>query len=198
MNDTALTLGLNDKIRELEEKLTTATKRADALAGRVHDLELAENLLRAEIAQLKDEAQRSHETAVSRNAKLASLQAANSKLTARLQRVEPAASKALQLSDPEADVEVILGELQDALLDDEIRAALTPPPDARGESPWQPIEMAPKDGTEILGLFGTQVEITSFWPEQTVWCGNLAPRTPTHWQPLPAAPSTFEEEGGGK
>lgn len=71
---------------------------------------------------------------------------------------------------------------------------------------WQPIETAPKDGTEILAFFdcrevqdGGLVDII-YWDEvggpreQGCWhlgCESDCSRAPgyyTHWMPLPAAP----------
>ncbi|MXP42945.1 DUF551 domain-containing protein [Allopontixanthobacter sediminis] len=70
-----------------------------------------------------------------------------------------------------------------------LQAELT---DARAEIGWQPIETAPKDGTEVLLYYPKQ----GFWAEH--WAVNSFQRferrgwdmgrIPTHWQPLPAAP----------
>jgi hypothetical protein len=57
---------------------------------------------------------------------------------------------------------------------------------------WQPIEIAPIDGTAVL-LFhpawdmvqvGIRYDGTGVWQSQ---CGDLLP-TPTHWMPLPPLP----------
>lgn len=53
---------------------------------------------------------------------------------------------------------------------------------------WQPIETAPKDGTEILA-FHRDGQSVAFW-DLNMWMeANGEYRvTPTHWQPLPAPP----------
>lgn len=82
-------------------------------------------------------------------------------------------------------------------------------------SEWQPIETAPKDGTEIIGCFsdnyGYQDEPTVFGPWTIRWKGNMWVSSwdgygvieymgdfgtdyktpdvqPTHWLPLPEPP----------
>lgn len=57
---------------------------------------------------------------------------------------------------------------------------------------WQPIETAPKDGTEIL-LFSNGDVGVCYWRNDKVmtgWTWGLGKRfrVPTHWMPLPAAP----------
>ena len=67
---------------------------------------------------------------------------------------------------------------------------------------WQPIETAPKDGTEILGWTGSMFLIVE-WNEQK-WHKKPAPYwdsgrpsitwmreygQPTHWMPLPDPPA---------
>lgn len=63
---------------------------------------------------------------------------------------------------------------------------------------WQPIETAPKDGTEIMGycaglrMFGlmSYEAWESAGVRQGMWATNDGgyQRSPTHWMPLPAAP----------
>lgn len=66
---------------------------------------------------------------------------------------------------------------------------------------WQPIETAPKDETPILawGPCWPWPEIISWEPEQKLWQegyigGDYADAgwEPTHWMPLPDAPSAAE------
>lgn len=79
-------------------------------------------------------------------------------------------------------------------------------------APWQMIETAPKDGTlidmwarrETTGKFRRYTDCK--WGRRTFgseyigepcWLGLLDPYsiiTPTHWMPLPEAPSFFQEE----
>jgi hypothetical protein len=64
-------------------------------------------------------------------------------------------------------------------------------------SEWQPIETAPKDGTNILawGPHGTGCLVVGFdeavhpaWPWHTLDGLNYSLTTFTHWMPLPAPP----------
>ena len=66
---------------------------------------------------------------------------------------------------------------------------------------WQPIETAPKDGTEIiLGVFKPLKDIgVCYWRDDNVMTGwtwglGKAFRNPTHWMPLPAAPEVKHAE----
>jgi hypothetical protein len=74
-------------------------------------------------------------------------------------------------------------------------------------TPWQPIDTAPKDGTEILVWNGFRISLVS-WSEYPqisrrakkmfAWCvseseqdeqgGCATAGNPTHWQPLPEPP----------
>lgn len=74
------------------------------------------------------------------------------------------------------------------------------------EGGWRPIEEAPKDGTEVWAFNGEQAcmrwiegslegETYALW----VWVDELLadadphPKQPTHFQPLPAAPSATQQ-----
>lgn len=102
----------------------------------------------------------------------------------------------------------------------------TPVPALVGEDGWLPIETAPTDGTEIIGIFsndyGWQEKPTVYGPYTlrfrggdwvASWDGGMVirsqsdfgteyeePMPPTHWRPLPAPPLTRKastEEVGG-
>lgn len=64
---------------------------------------------------------------------------------------------------------------------------------------WQPIETAPKDGTEIIVFMPdayNQIEIVAFSSDGAsgeAWCSarcvdGLEAGIPTHWMPLPSPP----------
>lgn len=58
---------------------------------------------------------------------------------------------------------------------------------------WQPIETAPKDGTDVLALhegrtYQARWQDDAFWFSASAW-KSLAP---THWMPLPPPPATGE------
>lgn len=62
-----------------------------------------------------------------------------------------------------------------------------------------PIETAPKDGAEILGYTAEAGNLVLYWDnigrEPAHWSDGMSiyNREPTHWQPLPAAPSISGE-----
>jgi hypothetical protein len=55
-------------------------------------------------------------------------------------------------------------------------------------STWQPIETAPKDGTEILAWDGDQHIVA--WFDGDWRFSDDRQCFPTHWQPLPAPPGS--------
>ena len=77
---------------------------------------------------------------------------------------------------------------------------------------WQPIETAPKDGTEVLLAypkgyvligryvdkvqmeFGKVIREDQYWETGRMWIPSFGPEPqPTHWMPLPAAPKIDAE-----
>lgn len=62
---------------------------------------------------------------------------------------------------------------------------------------WQPIETAPKDGTEVLGWLSRSIDeqpyVETMWyvPDAEVWVGDYdgCRVLPTHWMPLPEPPA---------
>ncbi|KVE06478.1 hypothetical protein WI91_09155 [Burkholderia vietnamiensis] len=88
----------------------------------------------------------------------------------------------------------------DAKLADALRALLAahpgqPEPSAE-VTHWQPIETAPKDGTEVVLLFADEVTLLGKTRPRVRAAAWLVDWTipyrrdnpPTHWMPLPAAP----------
>lgn len=68
---------------------------------------------------------------------------------------------------------------------------------------WQPMETAPKDGTEIIGFRdGAMVLIWYCGPAHSAgkfeWSYSDAPAyfEPTHWMPLPSPPAPPAQDGG--
>lgn len=62
-------------------------------------------------------------------------------------------------------------------------------------SKWQPIDTAPKDGTQFLAWDGVCVENIKWWSGMwvTSWCNDADYANhgaPTHWMPLPEPPSS--------
>jgi len=74
---------------------------------------------------------------------------------------------------------------------------------------WQPIETAPRDGTEIIGRAGLWVEVTAFfkgtkpWERKEAWVtsnddeGYAQDFKPTHWLPLPEIPAKEGKKSNG-
>ncbi len=60
-------------------------------------------------------------------------------------------------------------------------------------SEWQPIETAPKDGTQVLVAdAGVWMACARHWPCNSYWTEDVASalrlNEPTHWMPLPDHP----------
>ena len=62
------------------------------------------------------------------------------------------------------------------------------------QSRWQPIETAPRDGTEVLITHG-RTTVVAWWSDIFGWrdwgdigWGGMQDVAPTHWQPLPEPP----------
>src|SRR5690606_36923841 len=80
-----------------------------------------------------------------------------------------------------------------------LSAAPTPPVD----DGWQPIETAPRDGTDVLLWDGEEIFVgywsDSIWVSPGAWVkeehrSDTVTYLPTHWQPLPAAPTEARDE----
>jgi hypothetical protein len=80
------------------------------------------------------------------------------------------------------------------------------PLDCDATTSWQPIETAPRDGSDILLICNTAYtpEASIGWwsadgwrhysrPEEK-WHGGVVKWFPTHWMPLPAPPGIGEGE----
>ena len=85
------------------------------------------------------------------------------------------------------------------LICDAFSAAPTPPVD----DGWRPIETAPKDGTDVLLWDGEEIFVgywsDSIWVSPGAWVkeehrSDTVTYIPTHWQPLPAAPTEASDE----
>ncbi len=75
-----------------------------------------------------------------------------------------------------------------------------PVEDTRSLTPaWQPIATAPKDGTQVLLFWKGNIAQAAWvsdwaWWEVSGWRENLIVARPTHWMPLPAAPTAREDQ----
>lgn len=85
-----------------------------------------------------------------------------------------------------------------------------PAPQAQHPLSWQPIETAPKDGTDILLYFGAWGWIRGNWDSQLhhgkpkpYWTNDrlrylgvteTRANQPTHWMPIPPAPNGIGEK----
>lgn len=73
---------------------------------------------------------------------------------------------------------------------------MTDLPDIIARPAWQPIETAPKDGTDILAYQrweeGTERILVMRWDEKGGWRTNVHSFVrfdPSHWMPLPSPPA---------
>ena len=76
------------------------------------------------------------------------------------------------------------------------------------EHGWQPIETAPRDGAFVLVWNGYWISAAKYWEpydgtyrrgwvSETTELLELIEPQPTHWMPLPAAPSGTKENSDG-
>ena len=72
---------------------------------------------------------------------------------------------------------------------------------------WQPIETAPKDGTNIWAYNGEQgvmhwidVDVVALfvWDDNLLSDADPEPVRPTHWMPLPPPPTSSADSGKGE
>ena len=75
----------------------------------------------------------------------------------------------------------------------------------QGVAGWQPIETAPKDGSEILALWKrSQIQSNGYgvvWFEDGSWREfdyECLVSDPTHWMPLPSPPAAPAKQEGGQ
>lgn len=62
------------------------------------------------------------------------------------------------------------------------------------ESQWQPIETAPKDGSEFLSWSELSQWVTHWDEKSKIWkSGEGYGLKPTHWMPLPEPPEVSDE-----
>lgn len=105
----------------------------------------------------------------------------------------------------EADMDVIARAI---LADRASRALPSTALAARPEEGWKPIETAPKDGREIILFFPTynenQIAVYRYnedgelaWEGIGGWSDVEGEYAPTHWMPLPPAPSKPPTAGDG-
>ncbi|CAB4164350.1 Domain of unknown function DUF551 [uncultured Caudovirales phage] len=86
-----------------------------------------------------------------------------------------------------------------------IEAALAELERRRAGSEWQPIETAPRDGTNVLAYCPVEHEVDNNFYIRTVFFDETEWRceddlqgctcNPTHWMPLPPPPATEKENG---
>lgn len=65
---------------------------------------------------------------------------------------------------------------------------------------WQPIETAPKDGTWVILARSNDAVGPNYWTDYWIgsdiqdWAKSTLSNPPTHWMPLPAAPTPQGEK----
>jgi hypothetical protein len=52
---------------------------------------------------------------------------------------------------------------------------------------WQPLDSAPRDGTQFLAVFGREVLLVRW--DRGWELGPMFPSPPSHWMPLPKPPT---------
>lgn len=108
----------------------------------------------------------------------------NAAMAGRTRTVKVDASLAMALCYLAAERDALRADVQ--RLTDALAAA---------DKGWQPIETAPRDGTEILiwpGPYGSVIAAVRgkyFWDVRHLGVAACKLLTPTHWQPLPAPPA---------
>jgi hypothetical protein len=102
---------------------------------------------------------------------------------------EPNGTQIAWVQSTRHDAEFISAVLAQAPLFDQLLAQASEVEALRAALEWQPIETAPKDGTEIL-LTDGYYKRTGYWAKRiAAWSIDAVPplNMPTHWLPLPAA-----------
>jgi hypothetical protein len=209
------------RIAELEAAIRKQANAARCLA----DATIRDASIRQGLAE-KAYAESSPEVLASERQANAMLTEENERLTARLTALESERDALLAAAGKEAVAEPVVWFTDDSQSDrsattwdrnvaDRWRAKGWPvhplytAPTASlekgaGRDAWQPIETAPKD-KEIWAFNGEQGRM--LWSEGNqwalwVWADELLsdvdpePNQPTHWQPLPAAPSALSQKAG--
>lgn len=111
------------------------------------------------------------------------------------QRLEDCTESTLSLAGG-AYLRAQLNQISDEQFDDRIRAIVAEW--AAGQSQWRPIETAPKDGTDFIGMRRDEnrllVLTTRYrkYAYSDVWenleYDAVSPWSPSHWMPLPEPP----------
>jgi hypothetical protein len=179
--------GWEEEYRKAAKALTEAQQASDkaharaiaaehhkslSLLGRSSYAEVVEDKLRTQLAETELRAEAAEAT-------LASLRQLSAKWREVAAMPQTNVSAQYWLRDNAAALDAALAG-----------AGPTPPP-----SGWQPIETAPKDGTELL-LTDGRYKRTGYWARRIeAWSVDMVPpvRMPTHWMPLPEGPTHPQE-----